>query len=65
MGSSVKFVSTIIDAFPNKKGGEICLLKKKKPGVGGGFVLKTHFSRHPFLGQLPKCSSQYILLKGG
>ena len=35
MGPSVKFVSTIIDAFPNKKGGEICLLKKKKPGVGG------------------------------
>ena len=51
MGPSVKFVLTIIDAFPNQKnGGNFFVGKKDKPG--GGFVKKLELKKLDFFNQL-------------
>ena len=56
MGSSVKFVLTIIDAFPNQKMGVFFGGKKRQTGGGGvrgGFVFRTNFFPSQFLEYLP------------
>ena len=55
MGPSVKFVLTIIDAFPNQKMGVFFVGKKDKPGVGGseGGCQKGTIFPFFFLGTLP------------
>ena len=61
MEPSVKFVLTIIGAFPNQKKWGYFFVKQDKPGgARGWFVFRMHFFPYQFLEQMPLiCSSTF------
>ena len=61
MGPSVKFVLTIIDAFPNQKNGDNFFVAKKDNPVGRG-VFRTNFFPSQFLEYLPNDRRLFAIL---